>query len=153
MPDNPTPFAPEKIRFLDFKLLKGQVDAPEAFTLTDVDGYRLDNELQLGFSFGDLLVKADYTCQIHTESNGKNPQEATGEFHLVFIYKVDNLPDLAKPNSTTQLELDPQLANALASVSYSTARGILLTRLQGTALQNFVLPIINPNGLIKGYPG
>jgi hypothetical protein len=67
---------------------------------------------------------------------------------LVFIYQTENLKDLAKPDDNNLIKLDPGLANALSSVTYSTSRGILLTRLQGTALQNFVLPIINPNKLL-----
>jgi hypothetical protein len=67
---------------------------------------------------------------------------------LVFIYHVENLNDLAKPDDKNLIELHPGLAKALSSVTYSTSRGILLTRLQGTALQNFVLPIINPNTLL-----
>ncbi|GAO27720.1 hypothetical protein JCM15548_14569 [Geofilum rubicundum JCM 15548] len=46
------------------------------------------------------------------------------------------------------MDLHPDLGNALSSVTYSTSRGILLTKMQGTALQNFVLPIINPNKLL-----
>jgi hypothetical protein len=45
--------------------------------------------------------------------------------------------------------LDPDLGNALSAITYSTARGILLTRLQGTAFQDFILPIINPNNLLN----
>ena len=69
-------------------------------------------------------------------------------FHLVFVYRVENLEELAKPDKNNLLDLYPALGNALSSITYSTSRGILLSRLQGTALQNFVLPIINPNKLL-----
>jgi len=67
---------------------------------------------------------------------------------LVFVYHIENLNELANPDDKKLIQLHPALANALSSVTYSTSRGILLTRLQGTALQNFVLPIINPNKLL-----
>jgi hypothetical protein len=66
---------------------------------------------------------------------------------LIFIYRIENLEELATPEKNKQLHLNPALTSALSSVTYSTSRGILLTRLQGTALQHFVLPIINPNNL------
>jgi hypothetical protein len=148
MSDNNNIFDPEKISIVEFKMVKGQVDTPEDFEISKVDGHHLNNSLQLGFNLEDKLVKADFTIEIKTESKGRNQEESTGNFHLIFIYSVENLDELAKPDKNNLIELHPALGNALASVTYSTSRGILLIRLQGTALQNFVLPIINPNNLL-----
>ena len=141
-------FDPEKISLIDFKMIKGQVDTPENFDINKVVGHQLDNSLQLGFNLDDKLAKADFTISVKTDSKGENESEATGNFHLIFIYRLENLEELAIPEKNKRLNLNPGLANALSSVTYSTSRGILLTRLQGTALQNFVLPIINPNKLL-----
>jgi len=141
-------FDPEKIELIDFKMIKGQVDTPENFDISKVIGHQLDNSLQLGFNLEDKLAKADFTVNIHTDSKGGNESEATGSFHLIFIYQIKNIKELAIPEKNKRLNLDPGLSNVLSSVTYSTARGILLTRLQGTAFQNFILPIINPNKLL-----
>ena len=141
-------FDPEKISLIDFKMIKGQVDTAENFDINKVVGHQLDNSLQLGFNLDDKLAKADFTISVKTDSKGENESEATGNFHLIFIYRIENLEELAIPEKNKRLNLNPGLANALSSVTYSTSRGILLTRLQGTALQNFVLPIINPNKLL-----
>jgi hypothetical protein len=148
MSDKPI-FDPEKITLSDFKMIKGQVDTPENFDITKVVGHQLDNALKLVFNLQDKLAKADFTISIKTDSKGENESEASGNFHLIFIYHVENLEELAVPEKNNRLNLNPGLANALSSVTYSTSRGILLTRLQGTALQNFVLPIINPSKLIN----
>lgn len=139
---------PEKITLVDFKMIKGQVDTPENFDISKVVGHQLDKSFQLGFNLEDKMAKADFTVSIKTDSRGENESEATGSFHLIFIYRVENLEYLATPVKNNRLNLNPGLANALSSVTYSTSRGILLTRLQGTALQNFILPIINPNKLL-----
>jgi hypothetical protein len=141
-------FDPEKIALIDFKMIKGQVDTPENFDIIKVVGHQLDNSLQLGFNLDDKLAKADFTVSVKTDSKGESETEATGNFHLIIIFRIENLEELAKPEKNKRLNLHPGLANALSSVTYSTSRGILLTRLQGTALQNFVLPIINPNNLL-----
>ena len=148
MSDNTNIFDPEKISIVEFKMVKSQVDVPEEFDISNVKGHYLDNSLQLGFNLAEKLVKADFTIEIKTESEGKNAKEATGNFHLVFIYRVENLNELARPDEKNLIALHPGLANALSSVTYSTSRGILMTRLQGTALQNFMLPVINPNKLL-----
>lgn len=142
-------FKPEKMSLANFKMIKGQVETPEEFDASNIVGHQFENSLQLGFSIEEKLAKADITIAITSNSSGKNKQEASGNFHLIFIYKIENLEELAIPDKNGRLILNPSLANALSSVTYSTSRGILLTRLQGTALQQFVLPIINPNDLIS----
>lgn len=142
-------FNPEKINLVDCKIIKAQVDMPENFDLNKVTGYKLDNTLQLGFNLEDKLAKADFTINIQSDSKGDNEFEASGDFHLVYIYRIENLEELAVLDKNNRVDLNPSLANALSSVTYSTSRGILITRLQGTALQNFVLPIINPNYLLR----
>lgn len=141
-------FQAEKINIVDFKLLKGQVETPDDFAIENVEGHHLENSLELAFNLEDKLVKADFTVTISTESKQKNKEEAKGSFHLVFIFKVENLEQLAIPNENKMIELNANLGNALSSITYSTSRGILITRLQGTALQNFILPVINPNSLL-----
>lgn len=142
-------FDPEKINLVDFKMIKGQVDTPENFDIGKIVGHQLDNSLQLGFNIEDKMAKADFIINIKTDSKGGNDNEATGSFHLIFIYRIENLERLATPAKNNKIDLDSGLGNALSSVTYSTSRGILLTRMQGTALQNFVLPIINPNSLLQ----
>lgn len=141
-------FDPEKLSIIEFKFIKGQVDTPEDFIIDKVDGHQLENTLKLAFNLEEKLVKADFLVEIKTESKGANSNEATGNFHLVFIYRVDNLEELAKPDKNNLIDLHPALGTALSSITYSTSRGILLTRMQGTALQNFVLPVINSNKLL-----
>jgi hypothetical protein len=141
-------FDPEKLSIIEFKFIKGQVETPEDFIDDNIIGYKLENSLQLAFNLEEKLIKTDFTLEIKTESKGNNSEESSGNFHLVFIYRAENLEDLVKTNKNNLLDLNPILSNALSSITYSTARGVLLTRLQGTAFQNFVLPIINPNKLL-----
>jgi hypothetical protein len=142
-------FNPEKLTILEYKILKGQIDAPEDFTIENVEGHDIENSFDLGFDLENKLVRTELDVKITTKSKVSVSTEAKGHFTLVFIFEVDNLNELAVLNTDNLIDLDPNLANALASVTYSTARGILLTRLQGTALQNFILPIVSPNKLLK----
>lgn len=125
------------------------MDTPENFDISKVVGHQLDNSLQLGFNLDDKFAKAEFTVSVKTDSKGENEIESSGYFHLIFIYRIENLEQLAVPEKNKRIKLNPVLANALLSVTYSTSRGILLMRLQGTELQNFVLPIINPNKLLR----
>lgn len=141
-------FDPEKLSIVEFKFIKGQVDTPEDFIIEKIEGHQLENSLKLSFNIEEKLVKADFTADVITDSKGSNSEEARGVFHLIFIYRVENLDELAIPVDKKVLDLNPDLGSALAGITYSTARGIMLTRLQGTAFKDFILPIINPIKLL-----
>ena len=141
-------FEPEKLSIVEFKFIQNQVSTSEDFITEHIQGYQLENSLELAFNLGEKLVKADFTLEVKTDSKGANSQESAGVFHLLFIYKVDNLEELVEPEQNNMLRFHPSLGNAISSITYSTSRGILMTRLQGTALLNFILPVINPNKLI-----
>lgn len=147
MPDKQL-FQPEKLSMVDYKLIQGHIEAPEDFVNQPEQNYYVESNLDFGFNLGEKLIKADFTVDIKTEGGGKNNEEATGNFHFAFFYKVDNLEELAILEGNT-IDVNPALANALGSITYSTSRGILLTRLQGTVLQKFILPVIDPNTLFN----
>jgi hypothetical protein len=141
-------FSAEKLRLIEYKIIKGQVDTPEDFDVEKVSQYHLENSLQLSFNLDKKLIKSDFSVVIKTGSKDGNKQEASSEFHFVYIFKVDNLDELAVPDKNGPIMLDSFLGNALSSITYSTSRGVLLTRLQGTAFNGFILPVINPNKLL-----
>ena len=142
------PFDPDKLSIVEFKIIKDQIDTPEDFLIDNIGGYKLDNSLQLAFNLKEKLIKVDMKIDILTISNGLNTKEVAGNFHLIFIYRIENIEELAIPDKNNLIVIHPTLGNALSSVTYSTSRGILISRVQGTALQNFILPIINPNKLL-----
>jgi hypothetical protein len=140
---------PESIHFADFRIIKGMVESPFEFEIEQVKDYAFQLDFELGFQLEEKLVKADFSVEILSESEPAQ-QEARGAFHFVFIFVVDNFAELATQKSEAEpLEVDGSLGSALASIAYSTSRGILMSRLQGTALQHFILPVIDPNILLE----
>ncbi len=85
---------------------------------------------------------------VNTESQDKDSDTARGLFELNFVYHIENLSELVEQKDQ-QVTIDAGLSNALASITYSTTRGILMTRFQGTSLANFILPVIDPNRLAQ----
>lgn len=141
-------FDPDKLSLTEYKLIKGSIETPEDFDSEKVVGHKLETDLQIGFDLSSNAGKADLTVDIVTESKKQNKTEAKGSFHFVYGFSVENLGSMAKLKDKF-LEIDPALGNAISSISYSTSRGVLLTLLQGTALHKFILPVINPNKLLK----
>ena len=142
-------FNPESISLIDFKLRKGNVETPEEFDSEFVKGHEMDNSIQMGFNLSDELSKTDLVINIKTKSEGVNQDEAICSYHLVFVFKINQMNNFVKLNDKSLIDVHPALSNALASITYSTSRGILLSRLQGTAFSNFILPVVNSNNLLN----
>lgn len=140
---------PEKIHIVNMVIVKCHIDNPFEFLPEKAKGHVFNLSFDLGFNLEDKLIKADFKVDITTKSEGENQIEAHGEFHFVYVFHVENLEELAIPDKKYQIELNGGLGNSIASITYSTTRGILFARLKGTALENFVLPVINPNKLLN----
>jgi hypothetical protein len=142
-------FDAEKLIILEFKVIKGEVNANEDFDKTLVSGHQVQTEFELGFNLELKRIRADLKLSIKSESDKKNKKEASAKFEFIYIFSFEDLSLFAQMNKQKTIDVDAILANTLASLSYSTSRGVLLTRLQGTAMQNFILPVINPANLLS----
>ncbi|MBL0072107.1 MAG: hypothetical protein IPP34_09975 [Bacteroidetes bacterium] len=64
-------------------------------------------------------MKADLKINIITHSKGQVFNEAKSNFHIVFVYHVDNLEELLTINpETNHMTVDGGLSNAIASISF-----------------------------------
>lgn len=143
-------FSADKIQIVDFKIIKGLIESPFEFDMSTIKGHTFNVEFNMGFSLQESLVKADFKVFVETNSTVSIHEEAKGNFHFVYVFHVENLAELASYNSEDILDVNGSLSNALAAITHSTSRGILMTRFQGTALENFIMPVIDPNDLLKG---
>lgn len=99
------------------------------------------NQNQAGIK---LLVEVDLLAD-----DAKSPLGLCGRFEMYFNFEVPNLKDLAVTQPVKGLtEPALQLAIMLTSISYSTARGILMARLGGTPLDGFALPLLDTAELV-----
>lgn len=142
------PLQPSMIHIVDFKIVKGQINSPFDFESEKVIGYNFNVSFELGFNLTEKMVKADFAVNVETKSK-QEVQEVIGAFDFVYVFYVENLEDLAKLEEDQTVTLHEALGNSLSSITYSTSRGILMSRFQGTVLKDFILPIINPNELLQ----
>jgi hypothetical protein len=141
-------FEPNKIHLVRIEILKCHIDSPFELSVERIKGHEFKMDFDLGFNLEDKLIKADFKLSVVSKSDATNVEEATGEFQFAFIFNVENLNELAILDKKKHITIDGKLGNAIASITYSTTRGILFTRLKGTSLEGFLLPIIDPNDLL-----
>jgi hypothetical protein len=142
------PIQPERIVIREFRLIKGQIDSPFEFRISNIESYGFKVDFNAGLNLDEYLIKADFIINFSTISKEKSI-EATGMYHFVFIFFLDNLSDHAALKEDGDVDWNPYLANAIASITYSTSRGILLSRFQGTVMKDFILPVVDPNSLLE----
>lgn len=139
---------PAKIKIREFRIIKGQIDSPYDFHISDISSYDFNLDFTTGFNIDENLIKADFIINLKTVS-AEPQQEATSLYHFVFLFDVENLGEQAQVMTDGSTDANPYLANAIASITYSTSRGILLSRFQGTVMRDFILPVIDPNSLFE----
>jgi hypothetical protein len=142
---------PQKILIREFKITKGKIDCPDDFDVQKIESFSYTAILNTGFNLDEKLIRADLAVSVSTVSNEK-AEEANGSFHFVFFYNFEDLLEHASLSENGAVDWNPYLANAIASITYSTSRGILISRFQGTVLRDFILPVVDPNTLVAQAP-
>ena len=141
---------PEKIKLNDFGIVKGGITSPFNQNINLVKKHDFLVDFNLAYDLESNEVKTDFDFKVKSISSKDQEAEVKGKFHFAFLFSIENLHDLVRyDDDTEEMFISPHLGNALASITYSTSRGILMTRFQGTALSGFILPIVNPNDLLK----
>ena len=144
---------PEKIHMLRIKTLKGRIANDAEIDSSIIASYRFTNDIATAINEEEKIVGLKLTVYIDTLDNKKEKLDIQASYTHEFVFKVDNLSDFVyseeeKETAGNDNIVDPLLIGTLAGISYSTTRGIIITRTQGTALNAVILPVIDPKKLM-----
>lgn len=139
---------PEKIIIREFRLVKGQIDSPFDFKISNIKSFDFKVDFNTAFNIDEGFIKADFIIDVSTISN-EPAKEAGCNYFFVFLFYVEDLKEEAQMTADGTVDWNPFLANAIASITYSTSRGMLISRFQGTVMEDFILPVVDPNLLLQ----
>jgi hypothetical protein len=95
-------------------------------------------------------MRVVFSCIIKTVSKETNREvDVKANFDIAFFFIVENLKELVSGEFTLTSNAD--LVVALANISYSTSRGILFTRCQGTIMKSLMLPILENSEIVNMF--
>lgn len=143
---------PEKIHMLSIKTLKGNINGSGGTDPALILGHHFNFSLGTGINEEEKLVNIELTIEI--EAIGKNEEllNISGAYTHEIIFMVENLDDfLETPEEGKEAGMDFLLNATLTGMAYSTIRGILFVRTQGTSLTTVILPVVDPKKII-GLP-
>jgi len=70
------------------------------------------------------------------------------EYLYDFIFEVENILDFLVETENKDV-FTGQIIGTLIAISYSTFRGLIYSKLSDTNLNGFILPVIDPNDILK----
>lgn len=142
-------FNPESVEFLGFRVDQFKVEAEEGFDPQKIKGFTTNSVLEIGLNPAQRRLQSILRSEVNSVGDSDKTKSASGSFVVVFTFDVSNFEELVRSDKKGELTTDYDLALSIASITYSTARGILLVKCQGTPLFGAVLPVINPADLLQ----
>jgi len=111
--------------------------------------FNMGVEQELAHNIEDRLTRIRLYFQlIGLEKESGEAIGLEAEYGIEFHFKVDNFSDFVKDKDGEVL-VDRHIAATLLGIAYSTARGILLERLQGTLFGSVLIPVVSPYQVLE----
>ena len=137
----------DKLRMLGIRIIHGSLNTTPEFQNRPVPAHSFNFEFRDEAAHNMQERKSRLRLYFNIEGQDKegNSIGLNADYTLEYFYYVENLPDYFDKDGYVDGDF---LAN-LIGIAYSTARGILLERTQGTYFNGIVLPIINSSKFLR----
>lgn len=143
---------PDRIQLLDVKTVKGNIDVGDNLDESLVVGFTTDFDVSSMFRIEEQLVRFLFTARFNGFSKDDESLPLNTEFTFDFLFRIEGLEEyiIQVDKEKDQASVSSTLGHTLVAIIYSTARGIILTRTQGTIIKDgILLPVINTQKLLK----
>ena len=144
---------PEKIQILSVRIIKANLEASTDLLEKDIndniEGYSTNIGHEMAHNDEDKMVRVRLFLTIEgVPKPESDPIKLSVDYGLEFHFRIENLDELCD-NSNGEHSMHHDLALTLFTMAYSTSRGIILERTQGTILGGVLLPVIDPMKVFK----
>ena len=143
---------PDKIHLLGVDILKARIESDFDALSIESTGFKFDLGFTNGFNTEEKLVRCELEIEVD-KIDERNKIVAESQFTLSFVFHIENFDAFIQKGNNENIVFDSSMAATLGGICFSTARGILLTRFQGTVFKDFILPVIDPRKLLEDKEG
>jgi hypothetical protein len=137
---------PELMHLLNVDILKARIHSDYESLKEENTEFQYHMSLLYGFNNAEKMVRCEVEINVEKKSE-EGRIIAESSFTISFVFQIDNFDELVE-NKEGGIVFNYAMAASLAGIAFSTTRGILLTRFQGTMFKDFILPIIDPKKMI-----
>ncbi len=140
----------DKLSLLKITVFKAHLEASEAFrdAPKSINEFAVETATDSAFNFKEKLCRFRLFLKFAAQDKEMQALGLDAEYGIEFHYHIANLNDYLIHKEGNEVEVDSKLGITLCGVSYSTARGIILERMQGTWFDGVILPIVDASQII-----
>jgi hypothetical protein len=139
----------DKIHLIRAKTIAGFLNHAEDIEDDEIKGFTSSFNFTTAYSIESKRIKNTLSIEIKAQGEENGSLELEAGYTVEFIFEIENLEELSEKQDDGTIKISIHLAATLAGICYSTLRGIVLTRTQGTPLNGMIMPIIDPYTLLK----
>jgi len=141
---------PEKIHLRSIKLLGGNITANEDSSMEKIFGFNVQYGVKDELAFEENIFRFVFSVNLEALNKNEMPIGVRAQYSIEFIFYIENLAHYisAMDKKKNTIVFNPILPNTLLSIVYSTSRGIILSRTQGTVMEGVILPVIDTKALL-----
>jgi len=148
-------FNTDIIKFSSIAIRNATVDNNTDLHKIDKSSYNHDIKFDFtpAISTKEERVRINFSAEIETFKileDGREKIDINSKFEIEYYYKID---DFEKYVFRDENKIDSQLLVVLSSLAYSTSRGIIFAKCQGTILSDMVIPVVSNNKLVDYLVG
>lgn len=140
------------IKIENIVITNAQFNNDTELTFLDNNKYVFDlsHSFNLAINNEQKKIRLTFSCSIKTfEKETKNEVLINANFDIAFFFSIENLAVLL--GSGPEFESNSELIITISNIAYSTSRGIIFTRCQGTILKDILLPIMPADKIINMF--
>jgi len=144
---------PEKIHVVNITTIKGSIEASEDSDQNSIAGHHFKFELGTGYDIEEKIVGVQIVVNIDAVDDKEDLLPVKGSYTHEVVMKVENLDDFVevskKGDHEESIKIDGLLGATLVGIAFSTIRGVIYIRTQGTSLGTVILPVVDPKNMIE----
>jgi len=104
--------------------------------------FKMTFSMELALNVELKKIRTIFICDVEAlEKESGKAVGISGKFEIAFFYTVENLVNIV--GSGPEFKQNEDLEKLISEITYSTARGIVFTRCQGTPLKFWLIPILD----------
>jgi hypothetical protein len=150
MSETPKGVDPNQISILSIRTLRGNIEPGNIGFYEKAKMYNFEFKTDVNIEREKKLIRLVLEITIRYVDAKQRPASIAGSYTTEFVFFVGNMEALIQFDEVSRTAgIDGNLSVTLASIAYSTMRGIINTRTQGTVLNGVILPVIDPVVLIQ----
>lgn len=148
-------FKPENIHILGYIIQNFETfnSFEPRISLLDIKDYKVSPLVDYDLFFEKEIVRVwvDVNVEVILSRKRKLNERPGGNIEIEFFFGLDEFQDWIEEIEGEKFLKDLMELN-LASIAYSTARGIFMAKASGTILQRCIFPVRSPQSLIELSP-